>query len=285
MIKNLCLKLIVNTPYLAARQAREDRQLKILAAGGRGNTNARINTIKSLAFTLLFMVLLNPGLLRAQVPVIDAANLAKNAAIFFKNAAMLKIMIDNIQKGDGDWETILPFLHELEEVIKQGEALAYGADNISGVFEDKFPGYQIVGDLWVERSQMWTDTQLHTLRNILEAVHIQNENFSEEQPFIAGILDQSNQAVGHMQALQHGNALIAATAKQLVKLRQLTMSQINAETVYRSAEVARRAESEAKGVSWATAASRKLQPMSADDPRGIGDLEFINPLNNQPPPE
>lgn len=186
-------------------------------------------------------------------------------------------MIDNIEKGTGEWETILPFLDELEETIKQGEALAYGSANIAGIFEDKFPGYKIPEGLWRERSELWTNTQLDTLRNILQSVHIQNENFSSEQPFVAGILEQSNAAIGHMQAMQHGNALVAANVKQLVKLRQLIMSQINADAVYRSAEVARRAESEAKGVAWASAAPRTLEPMSSDDSRGIGNLEFIAP--------
>ncbi len=186
-------------------------------------------------------------------------------------------MIDNIAKGRGDWETVLPFLDKLEEIIKQGEALGYGAEDISVVFQDKFPGYKIPETLWAERSSMWTDTQLHTLRNVLEAVHEQNANYAEEQPLVAGILDKSNKAIGHMQALQQGNALVAATVKQLVKMRQLMMSQINADTVYRSAEVARRAESEAQGVAWASAAPLILEPMSPNDPRGVGDLDFISP--------
>ncbi len=186
-------------------------------------------------------------------------------------------MIENIEKGKGDWETVLPLLDRLEEVIKQGEALGYGSENIPGVFEEKFPGYEASDGLWAERSKMWTDTQLNTLRNVLQSVQMQNENYAEEQELVAGMLDKSNIAVGHMQALQQGNALVGATVKQLVKLRQLTMSQINADTVYRAAETARRAEAEAKGVAWASAAPRTLEPMSSNDRRGIGNLELINP--------
>lgn len=213
----------------------------------------------------------------AQVPVIDAANLAENIAIFLKNAAMLKIMIDNIQKGHGSWETALPLLDELDVIIKQGEALAYGSENITAVFEDKFPGYKVPEGLWAERSELWTNTQLDTLKNVLESVHKQNENFQTEQPFVESIIAQSNAAIGHMQALQHGNALIGANVTQLVKLRQLVMSQINADTVYRAAETARRAESEAKGIAWASAAPRTLAPMSKHDRRAVGNLEFIKP--------
>ena len=223
------------------------------------------------------VLLLIPRIAMAQMPVIDVANLAENTAIFLKNAAMLKIMIDNIEKGKGDWETILPFLDQLEEVIKQGEALGYGSEDIAEQFANKFPGYEFSDGLWRERSKLWTDTQLNTLKGVLESVHLQSENYAEEQPFVAGILEQSNNAVGHMQALQHGNALVAANVKQLVKLRQLVMAQINADTVYRAAETARRAESEAKGVAWASAAPRTLDPMSSHDSRGVGDLEFINP--------
>jgi P-type conjugative transfer protein TrbJ len=186
-------------------------------------------------------------------------------------------MVDNIQKGNGQWETALPLLSQLEEVIKQGDALAYSTGNIPGVFEDKFPGYENRDGLWAERSKLWTDTQLDTLRNILQAVEVQNRDFYFEQPFVEGMLAESNAAIGHMQVMQHGNALVAANVKQLAKLRQLVMSQINADTVYRAAETSRRAESEAKGVSWASRAPRTLEPMSANDPRGIGDFEFINP--------
>lgn len=186
-------------------------------------------------------------------------------------------MIDNIQKGNGQWETALPLLSQLEEVIKQGEALAYSTRDIPGVFNDKFPGYEIREGLWAERSQVWTNTQLDTLKNILEAVGLQNHDFYYEQPFVEGMLHESNAAIGHMQVMQHGNALVAANVKQLVKLRQLMMAQINADTVYRAAETSRRAESEAKGVSWASRAPRTLEPMKRNDPRGIGDFEFINP--------
>ncbi len=226
-------------------------------------------------FLLWFLSSVQTG--QAQVPVIDAANLEQSIEIFLKNAAMLKIMIDNIQKGHGDGEAVIPLLKQLEEVIKQGEALGYGADDITGVFEEKFPGYELPEGLWAERSKMWTDTQLNTLRNVLESVHLQNENYAQEQDLVDGTLEKSNSAVGHMQALQQGNALMGATVKQLVKFRQLMMSQINADTVYRAAETARRAESEAKGVAWASAAPRTLEPMSPNDSRGVGNLELINP--------
>lgn len=186
-------------------------------------------------------------------------------------------MIDNIKKTQGDSEAILPLLNELASVIKQGDALAYSSQDIAGTFEDKFPGYQISNSPWADRSQLWTKTQLDTLRNILEAVHKQNENYGAEQNLVDGILEGSNAAVGHMQALQQGNALVAATVKQLAKLRQLLMSQINADTVYRAAEATRRAEAEARGVTWATTAPPTVEPMSPSDSRGIGDLEFICP--------
>jgi len=162
-------------------------------------------------------------------------------------------------------------------VLKQGEALAYGAGDIKAAFATKFPGFQISDTSWAERSKLWTDTQLNTLRNILEAVHLQNDNFTDQQALLAGIMGKSNAAIGEMQALQQGNALVAETVTELGKLRQLVMSQINAETVDRSAEVARRAEAEAKGIAWATAGSAELVPLSKNDPRGVGDLEFINP--------
>lgn len=226
---------------------------------------------------LLLAIQIKPAAAQAPVPVIDAANLAENAAIFLKNAAMLKIMIDNIQKGQGSWETALPLLEELDAIIKQGEALAYGDPNIQQTFEDKFPGYKITDELWEERSELWTNTQLDTLRNVLLSVNKQSETFQTEQPFVESMIAQSNAAVGHMQALQHGNALVGANVTQLVKLRQLIMSQINADTVYRSAETARRAESEAKGIAWASAAPRTLIPMSKHDRRAVGNLDFIKP--------
>lgn len=213
----------------------------------------------------------------AQMAVIDVANLAENTAIFLKNAAMLKIMIDNIQKGKGEWETALPLLTELEQLIEQGEAIAYSTENLAAEFTERFPGYESKTELWQERSKLLTDTQLDTLKNVLLASAKQNENFYIEQPLIEAMLSSSNSAVGHMQVMQHGNALVGANIKQLVKLRQLVIAQTNAETVYRAAETARRAETEAKGVLWTTAAPLTLSPMSASDPRGIGDLNIIKP--------
>lgn len=232
--------------------------------------------------TLLFAITIGITTLipinsHAQIPVIDGANLVKNTAIFLKNVAMLKIMIENITKGAGDWEDATALLSELDLILKQGEALAYSAENITGVFQEKFPGYKLPHSLWAQRSETWTKTQLDTLKNVLESVSKQNQNFLEEQPFIESMLLKSNGAIGQMQALQQGNALVAANIKQLTKLRQLIMSQINADSVYRAGEISRKAESEAKGVSWASAAPRSLKPMSAKDSRGLGNFEFINP--------
>ena len=168
-------------------------------------------------------------------------------------------------------------MQELAEIIKQGEALSYSSGEIQRTFETKFPGYQVGEGPWAEQSQLWTKTQLDTLRNILEAVHRQNQNFGDDQGMVEGILAQSNAAVGQMQALQQGNALIASTVKELAKLRQLLMSQINADTVYRAADAARQAEAEARGVAWGTAVPPVVEPMSPNDPRGIGDLNFICP--------
>lgn len=226
---------------------------------------------------LIAPVFFAPQTGQAQIPVIDGANLEQNIQIFLKDAAMLAIMIDNIKKARGDSEAIVPLLNELAAVIKQGEALAYSSQDIAGTFQDKFPGYQLPEGPWADRSQLWTKTQLDTLRNILEAVHKQNENYGDEQDLVEGILEQSNAAIGHMQALQQGNALVGATVKQLAKLRQLLMSQINADTVYRAAEATRRAEAEARGVTWGTAVPPVVEPMSPNDARGIGDLEFICP--------
>jgi len=165
----------------------------------------------------------------------------------------------------------------MDQILKQGEALAYGSADIPGAFEDKFPGFKISDISWALRSKMWTDTQLNTLRNILEATHLQSDNFTDQQALLAGIMEKSNAAIGEMQALQQGNALVGQTVTELGKVRQLMMAQINADTVDRSAEVARRAESEAKGIAWATAGSPEFVPLSRNDPRGIGDLQFINP--------
>ena len=214
--------------------------------------------------------------------VIDPANLAQNTAIFIKEAAILannieqlKIMIDNFEKGEGKWEQILPFLERLEEVINRGQAMSFGREDISDLFRDRYPGMEVHSDTWIPRNEEITDTQLDTLAGTLQSVNLQYENYRREMPFVLSILEDSNNAIGHMQALQYGNALTAAVVKQIVKLRELSMAQINAQNVYYGGEVARRAEADAKMHEWASAAPRTLEPLSRNDPRGVGSFSFL----------
>lgn len=190
---------------------------------------------------------------------------------------MLKVMLENAEKSPGDFEDVMPLIRKLGDILVRGEAIAYSSKNLSSDFNEKFPGYDPKHSHWPEQSKNLTDTQLSTLKNSLEALSLQNEDLIYEQELVAGMLEKSNVAVGHMQAIQQGNALTAANIKQLVKLRKLLMAQINADSVYRAAEVSRKAEIEAKAKAWIDKSDSDVKPISPNDSRGFGDLEFMNP--------
>ena len=226
-----------------------------------------------LCLLALSLITSSPG--AAQLPVSDAGNQAINALTLAETILVVDAMVKNLLKKPGGAEAVIPLMTELEELIRREEGFSYGDPGVSQRFERLFPGYTPAQGLFAEKNELWVSTQLDTMRGILEAAKRQHENFEDGQRIVAGRLEDSNAAKGNLQALQAGNAIKAGVVKQVAKLRQLMLADINLETVTTAAEVNRRAQQEAKVASWAWQGSRRIVEAPTNDSRGIGKLSEV----------
>jgi P-type conjugative transfer protein TrbJ len=222
-----------------------------------------------------------------QLPVIDAANLIQSTLTALKTiesvinevemianqVRQIENMLRNTRNyGRGVWDTeALPRLVRLGQVIDQEQAIAYTMANIDGLFRQRYPGYRPVTD-WSKEYDTWTRTTLDTLRGTLNSIRLHAEDFATEQGRIQALQVMSDSAEGRMQALQLGNMMAAEQLQQLVKLRQLMMTQISAQNVYMANQTNREAQRAATQTEWIRNGNTDAPPLESTTPgvrRGI----------------
>ena len=103
-------------------------------------------------------------------------------------------------------------------------------------FMQKFPGYKPQQD-YDKSYQGWSSTVMDTLKNILTSSGMQASAFSDEQATLDQLKTLSTTAQGRMQAVQVGNMIAANQVGQMQKLRQLVISQTNAQNAYMAYKV------------------------------------------------
>lgn len=218
-----------------------------------------------LAVVVVLMLVTSPATSTGQIPVVDAANLVQTTISALKaiesvinevqmlanQVKQIENMIQNTRNfGAGIWDTeALPRLLRLGQVIEQEQAIAYTMANLDGLFRQRYPGYRPVTD-WSREYDTWTRTTLDTLRGTLNAVRVHAEDFATEQGRIQALQALSDSAEGRMQALQLGNMMAGEQLQQLVKLRQLMMTQVNAQNVYMANQTNREAQRAATQSEW-----------------------------------
>ena len=238
------------------------------------------------ALAVVLALAATPAVTMGQLPVIDAANLIQTTLTALKTiesvinevemianqVRQIENMIQNTRNyGRGTWDTeALPRLVRLGQVIDQEQAIAYSMANIDGLFRQRYAGYRPVTD-WSREYDVWTRTTLDTLRGTLNSVRLHAGDFATEQGRIQALQAMSDSAEGRMQALQLGNMMAGEQLQQLVKLRQLLMSQINAQNVYMATQTnreARRAATQSEWVRNGNTDAPRLEPTASGASRG-----------------
>lgn len=189
-----------------------------------------------------------------QAAVYDSANFWKNAAIAISTADIatstaesVKNELLNLKNYDGNitqWSDAQQLLEKLANTVSQGNAISYTAQNMNDEFKNKFPGYQPQQD-YDKAYQGWSSTVMDTLRNILASAGMQANTFSDEQATLDELKRLSTSAQGRMQAVQVGNMIAANQVGQMQKLRQLVVSQTNAQNAYMAYKVQKEQSEEA----------------------------------------
>ena len=129
------------------------------------------------------------------------------------------------------WGNITGDMMQLRNVISQGNQISYALQNVDTEFRSKFPGYNPPTN-YSAAYQSWSQASMDGVRSALNAAGIQNSQFDTENGTMAQLESMTQSAVGQQQVLQAGNEIAAQQVQQLQKLRQLEMSQMQAQDNY-----------------------------------------------------
>jgi P-type conjugative transfer protein TrbJ len=198
------------------------------------------------------------------VVVFDAANYAQNKIAAINSARSLLNQAKELEyqlsvyKNDlkniahypqGVWGDHAAQLKQLADINQRGQALSYNMNRFDAEFEQRFPGYQIPQNdtkAYQQRSQ----STLATLKNSLSVAGAQNQQMMAETQEMQKVQALSTHAQGHLQAQQAANMYADAQVGQLQKMRQLLMTQMNAQNTFYANQLAQEQSQAASTEKW-----------------------------------
>jgi type IV secretion system protein TrbJ len=135
----------------------------------------------------------------------------------------------------------ITFLHS---VVQQGRALAYSMANLDTEFTNRFKnvGYSPRG--WTAKYQEWSRTTLDTVHGTMKAANLQGTQMMTEEGILSQLRQMSRTGDGRLKALQVGGQLAEQTIQQLVKLRQLILANVQANSAFQASQMAKEQNSE-----------------------------------------
>lgn len=135
------------------------------------------------------------------------------------------------------WGAIQADLMSVANIVKQGQALAYSAQNIGTQFQNTFKGFSYPqGFNFKTEYRNWSRATLDGIKGAFEAAKMQADQFATEEGVLTALRAMSQSAQGQMQALQVGAQIAEQQVQQLQKLRQLMMVQMQAQNSYLAAQ-------------------------------------------------
>lgn len=146
---------------------------------------------------------------------------------------------------DFRWGNARQHLMELDNAVRQGQALAYSLNSIEADYRQKFKDYDHYRNKkygqkpehFHDKYNKWSQTNLDTIRSTMKAANLQSKQFHGEDDTIRTLESMSQTSSGRMQAIQVGNQLAAHQVRQMQKLRQIMLSQIQMQSAYMASKV------------------------------------------------
>ncbi|MEP0314240.1 MAG: P-type conjugative transfer protein TrbJ [Hyphomonas sp.] len=167
--------------------------------------------------------------------------------------------IDMIEKMARDLETlpvevargiIADRIRRIEELMRDADGIGYGVEAVERNYEDLYP--ETYGEtppanvvLVEDARARWQQSRLahkHTLLMVAETVR----DTEQDADALTGLVEESQTAVGNLQALQAGNQIKALSAQQLMQMEALLAAHYRAEALDRARELEEAARGRAR---------------------------------------
>ncbi|NQY75521.1 MAG: P-type conjugative transfer protein TrbJ [Candidatus Margulisbacteria bacterium] len=161
----------------------------------------------------------------------------------------LQNMINNSMNFPNQiWGNSMNQMVQLSSIVRTGQSLAYSVSNLDAVFQGKFKGYshyqrnKMGVNGYRRQYKTWTDT----IRATMKAANLQHQQFGQEEVVVKQLERMSETSKGRMQAIQTGNQIAVQEVRQLQKLRQLMMSQMQMQASFLASQNDRDSLNQAK---------------------------------------
>jgi P-type conjugative transfer protein TrbJ len=136
------------------------------------------------------------------------------------------------QLPDHIWGKVESDLGKLQEVVSQGQGIAFSMGSIDDVLKQRFQSYADfkvelpAGKNFSDTFRSWSDTNRDTIAGTLKAANLTGDLFSTEEDTMRELRSMSESADGQMKALQVGHQIASQQVAQTQKLRGLVAQQM-----------------------------------------------------------
>ena len=199
--------------------------------------------------------------------VFDPSNFARNVLHYARRIEQMNLQRQQLQQQvaamrklrNPNWREIGATLTQIDGLMQQGEALAYGVRAIDAEFRRTFPGVQVFRDYPSEERTQAVRT-LATMRGALNAAGRAVQDLPASVARLTAMKRQLGTIQGHEEALELSGTISMYSAEELTMLRQAIAALTNVQAVYYANQVNTQAQQDATF-------RARLSSMSAPGPR------------------
>jgi P-type conjugative transfer protein TrbJ len=137
------------------------------------------------------------------------------------------------------WSKAISEIKRLNALFKRAKSLSYASQNLDALFAKKYADYKsylkhALGDAELSaKYQQWSEDTNDSVLSTLKAAKLQADQMEgEEDAYLRQLEEKATNAEGRMQALQVGNQAALTLARQIQKLRQLILLQLQLQAKY-----------------------------------------------------
>ncbi len=171
------------------------------------------------------------------------------------------------------WGQVESDLKSLQNVVAQGQGVAFSMGNIDDVLKQRFQSFAEMksnlpdGASFSTTYQNWSDTNRDTIAGTLKAANLTADQFSSEESTMSSLRSMSESADGQMKALQVGHQIAAQQVAQMQKLRGLVSQQMTMMGTWFQSEQAQKDLAQARREQFFSATERDIRGGQTMEPR------------------
>jgi P-type conjugative transfer protein TrbJ len=162
------------------------------------------------------------------------------------------MLLNTASLDDQNFGDALADIRQVTALLAEAKSLSITSADLDDQFADKFKNYngyvkdRLDADDLSAKYQQWSEDTNSSVLTTLKAARAHSEQIEgNEASLFSELEDLARTAEGRMQALQVGNQIALAAARQTQKLRQLTLMNLQLMANFTQAEMDRRAAQDA----------------------------------------